>query len=71
MAHPDPPNQSRRFFTIEEVARELRVSVDTVRRLIRRGKLGCVQVTARIRRIPREALDLYVRKELRRGETLW
>jgi excisionase family DNA binding protein len=71
MQNPDPPHQPQRFFTIKEVAHELRVSVDTIRRMIRRGTIDSVEVSPRIRRIPREAIDTLARKDHRRGETLW
>jgi excisionase family DNA binding protein len=65
------PIRERRFFTPAEVAKELSVSVDTIRRMIRRGEIGFVEVSPRKRRIPREALDILARKGLRRGEAAW
>lgn len=61
----------RRFFIPAEVAKEFSVSVDTVRRMLRRGQIGYDEVSSRTRRIPREALDMLIRKELQRGEATW
>jgi len=47
---------TQRFFTIHEAAQILKVSQDTVRRMLRRGQLRCVVITERTRRIPLEAL---------------
>lgn len=49
--------RAQRFFTICEAAELLRVSTDTVRRMVRRGQLRCVVITERTRRIPMEAIN--------------
>ena len=51
----------RRYLTTAEVARELRVSTDTVLRLIERGELAALRVSERIYRIPVPALARYER----------
>ncbi len=49
------------MLTLEEVANELRVSVQTVRRLIEAGQLRAVRVGRQLR-VKREDLDDYIRK---------
>lgn len=58
-----------RWFTIKEVAERLRVSHDTVARMIERDELPAIRVSARLVRIPAPALDRFERGEpvLRRG----
>ena len=55
-----PPPSS--LMTFKEAAADLRVSVDSVRRMTRTGKLRVVQVTPgmRGRRVTRESLDALV-----------
>lgn len=48
-----------RFLTPSEVAAELRVSSDTVLRLIAAGELPALRVSARIYRIPRPAFEAF------------
>lgn len=43
-----------------DVAQVLGISVKTIHKLVRDGKLGCVQVTARDRRFSREQVQHYV-----------
>ena len=52
----------QRFYTIPEAAALLKVSVDTVRRMLKRGQLGCVVITERTRRIPLEAINELAQK---------
>jgi putative molybdopterin biosynthesis protein len=47
--------------TVDEVAHELRVSRDTVYRLVRAGKIGAHRIGGQVR-IPAEAVDAYVRR---------
>ncbi len=61
----------QRFFTIHEAAEMLQVSIDTVRRMLRRGQLKCVVITERTRRIPLEALNEFVQKEMNSNEATW
>lgn len=51
----------KRYLTPSEVASELRVSTDTVGRLIDRGDLPAIRVSARIYRIPVPAFARYER----------
>ena len=46
-----------RWFTIKEVAERLRVSHDTVTRMIEREELPAIRVSARLVRIPAPALE--------------
>lgn len=46
----------RRYFTIKEAAERLRVSHDTVSRLIASGTLPAIRVSARLYRIPSPSL---------------
>ncbi len=48
-----------RYFTIKEAAERLRVSHDTVSRLIERGELPAIRVSERLYRIPAPALERY------------
>lgn len=58
-----------RWYTIKEVADRLRVSHDTVARLIERDELPAIRVSARLVRIPAPALHRFERGEavVRRG----
>ena len=49
----------KRYLTPSEVASELRVSTDTVLRLIDRGELPAIRVSERIYRIPAPAFARY------------
>lgn len=48
-------------YTVEEVAKMLKVSKETVRRMVRDGELEAVHVRQRVR-ISKEALDKYLKK---------
>ena len=48
-----------RFLTPAEAADELRVSTDTVLRLIESGELAALRVSARVIRIPRPAFEVF------------
>jgi excisionase family DNA binding protein len=61
---------AQRFFTIYEAAQILKVSQDTVRRMLRRGQLRCVVITERTRRIPQEALTEFAQKGMN-NEATW
>jgi excisionase family DNA binding protein len=58
------PRVDGRFFTAKEVADMMKISVSTVNRKIRRGELGYVQISDRIRRIPGESLSILVQEGL-------
>ena len=58
----------QRFYTIIEAADLLKVSADTVRRMVRRGQLRCVVITERTRRIPLEAINELVQKGMNDGK---
>ncbi len=53
-----------RMLTVEEVAKELRVSKETVRRWVRNGQLPCVKLQRGIR-IPSEVIKDLIRLNLR------
>ena len=57
-----PPKLQQRFFTIQETANLLKVSQDTVRRMLRRRQLRCVVITERTRRIPLEAINEFAQR---------
>ena len=48
------------LFYPRDVAQILGISVKTIHKLVRDGKLGCVQVTARDRRFTREQVQHYI-----------
>jgi len=48
-----------------EVAQILGLSAKTVHKLVRSGKLGCVQVTSRDRRFTQEQVQEYIRSQSR------
>ena len=50
------------YLTVAEVARELRMSDDGVRKLIRKGKLKALRLSERKTMIPRAALSAYQRR---------
>lgn len=50
---------TERWYSIKEVAERLRVSHDTVSRLVDRGELPAIRVSERIVRIPVPAFELY------------
>lgn len=56
----------KRYLTPSEVASELRVSTDTVLRLIDRGDLPAIRVSERIYRIPAPAFARYERGSVTR-----
>ncbi len=66
-----PPPHELRYLRTSQVASELQVSEDTVRRMIKRGALRVVHVSERIQRVPREALDAFVREEMARYAPTW
>jgi excisionase family DNA binding protein len=49
-----------RLLTPTDVAEILGISVKTVHKLVREGKLGCVQVTAKERRFAEEQVGAYI-----------
>ena len=50
---------TERWYSIKEVAERLKVSHDTVSRLVDRGELPAIRVSKRIVRIPVPAFELY------------
>ena len=50
------------YYTVEEVAKTLRVSPPTVRKLIREGQLKAVRVGVQIR-IQKEELDRFLKNQ--------
>jgi excisionase family DNA binding protein len=48
------------LYTGEDVAATLGISVKTIHKLVREGKLPCVQVTARERRFTAEQVQQYI-----------
>lgn len=60
----------QRFYTIQETAEVLKVSADTVRRMVKRGQLRCVVITERTRRVSFEAINELAQKGVN-NETTW
>jgi excisionase family DNA binding protein len=58
----------QRLLSPEDVAEILGISVKTVNKLAREGKLGCVQVTHRERRFTEEQVRAYIDAQSRRPE---
>jgi len=56
---------STRLLEPKEVASMLMVSIKTVHKLVRSGKLGCVQVTSRDRRFTQEQIEEYIGSQSR------
>lgn len=52
---------AERWYSIKEAADALGVSHDTVTRLVERGELPAIRVSARIIRIPAPAFEFYAR----------
>jgi excisionase family DNA binding protein len=50
---------AERYYTIKEAAERLRVSHDTISRLISSGDLPAIRVSQRLYRIPTPALERY------------
>lgn len=50
----------QRLLSPKDVAQILGISVKTVNKLVREGKLGCVQVTAKERRFTEEQVRAYI-----------
>jgi excisionase family DNA binding protein len=55
------------YLTVPEVARKLRISYPTVRKLIAAGDLDCIFIGTRILRVTRTSLEKYERRALGRG----
>lgn len=58
-----------RMLTVEEVANELRVSKETVRRWVRSGRLPCLKLPRGIR-IPNEVIKDFIRTNLQQRKEL-
>ncbi len=64
MSSPSP------YLTVAEVATELRMSNDGVRKLIRKGKLKALRLSERKTIVPRAALEAYQRRLAGRSDRL-
>jgi excisionase family DNA binding protein len=53
-------SQIRKLMTAKDVAEILGIAAKTVNKLVRDGKLGCVQVTAKERRFTEEQVERFV-----------
>lgn len=60
------PTREQRFYTVEEVARLLRVNPESVRRYVRSGKLRAVKLGGKFIRIDRADLDRFI-EQLKTG----
>lgn len=52
-----PPTRKEQFYTVKEAAGILKVSQDTVRRMITSGIIRAKQISPRVRRISQKELD--------------
>ncbi len=52
--------QLQKLLTAKDVAEILGIAAKTVNKLVREGKLGCVQVTAKERRFTEEQIRAYI-----------
>ena len=50
----------QKLLSAKDVAEILGISVKTVNKLVREGKLGCVQVTAKERRFTEEQVEIFI-----------
>ncbi|MEW6406973.1 MAG: helix-turn-helix domain-containing protein [Chloroflexota bacterium] len=57
---PQPEVAMPQLMDAQDVALILKIAPKTVHKLVRRGKLGCVQVTAKYRRFTREQVQAYI-----------
>lgn len=58
------------YLTVEQFARELQVSVETVRRIVRRGELEVVRIGRRIR-IARDSAAIWRSRQVVRRGSQW
>lgn len=54
-----------RFYTPEEVAKKLNVSLRIVQQWIQEGKIAHYEITARVKRIPESVVDKLLSKSLK------
>ncbi|MGO9120882.1 MAG: helix-turn-helix domain-containing protein [Desulfomonilaceae bacterium] len=57
---PQPEVAMPQLMDAQDVALILKIASKTVHKLVRRGKLGCVQVTEKDRRFTREQVQAYI-----------
>ena len=57
---PQPEAAMPQLMDAKDVAKILKIAPKTVHKLVRRGKLGCVQVTAKERRFTEEQMREYI-----------
>jgi hypothetical protein len=57
---PPPGATMPQLMDAQDVALILKIAPKTVHKLVRRGKLGCVQVTEKDRRFTREQVQAYI-----------
>jgi len=57
---PQPEAVMPQLMDAQDVALILKIAPKTVHKLVRRGKLGCVQVTEKDRRFTREQVQAYI-----------
>ncbi len=58
---PQPGATVSQLMIAEDVAKILRIAKKTVHKLVREGRLGCVQVTEKDRRFTQEQVDDYIK----------
>jgi excisionase family DNA binding protein len=52
---------SQQFYTVKEAAAILKISEDTLRRMMRRRQIAYTEITPRTRRISQKALDEFAK----------
>ena len=57
---PQPEVAMPQLMNAQDVALILKIAPKTIHKLVRRGKLGCVQVTEKDRRFTREQVQAYI-----------
>jgi excisionase family DNA binding protein len=60
---PQPEVAMPQLMDAQDVALILKIAPKTVHKLVRRGKLGCVQVTEKDRRFTREQVQAYIESQ--------
>lgn len=60
-----------RLLSEKEVGEILGVSVSTVNRLVREGRMGCVQIRTRRRRFTKELVEEFIEAETLHRHPIW
>jgi len=68
LRHSSVMPSTQQFYTVKEAAAILKVSEDTIRRVMKRGLIAFVEISPRTRRIAQRAIDRFIEQgmEVRR-----